>query len=518
MQKAYVRQNFVNGTDPALDEVDMNKIDSGLSEVDDRVILLEGAKADKTSVLACVNSIIYTISTGILRITYVSGAVQDVNLGLNNVALSMSPLGVITMQDSEGNTYTCDLREIINSDLAELGDVNITDPEDGQVLKYNAETGKWENGEGGLGTAVSYEAQTLTDSQKAQARSNIDAASVDELSHENLLDNPFFTVNERGQSSYSGKTYTVDRWYSYDSSSHPLSNTITLGDVVINGVSWIRQPFDVHVPSGKYTISMYLDGELKKVTFDYTNDGQPHVVIEQVATNVRIVMSFFDSNTAGRDALFLFFDGYNESHTVKAAKFEVGSVSTLANDVPRPYAEELARCQTSTADVNDTYANKGNLVTSNSIAPTEDGATASKAYDVGETFFRDGDYCICISDIVSGGSFTLNTNYIKVPLGGTPSKYVMKFRIGTLLSTGITDTSGNIRFPIYLPFVPIVNTGGVSVTGQLRVHDDTGYYNVTPTNETKPQGNIANIIVSGLSPLKIYSLDSSTGGTITFTF
>ena len=41
MQKAYSRQNFHNGTDPALDEVDMNKIDQGLDVVDDRVIELD---------------------------------------------------------------------------------------------------------------------------------------------------------------------------------------------------------------------------------------------------------------------------------------------------------------------------------------------------------------------------------------------------------------------------------------------------------------------------------------------
>ena len=243
MQKAYVRQNFVNGTDPALDEVDMNKIDSGLSEVDDRVILLDGSKADKTQVFACINSIIYTISTGILRITYVSGAVQDVNLGLNNVALSMSPLGVITMQDSEGNTYTCDLREIINSDLSELGDVNITDPEDGQVLKYNAETGKWENGEGGLGTAVSYEAQTLTDSQKAQARSNIDAASQTGLNitgAKNLMPK-FWSTQTVG-----GVTFTAN-----EDGSVVVSGSNTSGSVVYMplspawqtaaGISWLNE-------------------------------------------------------------------------------------------------------------------------------------------------------------------------------------------------------------------------------------------------------------------------------------
>ena len=134
-------------------------------------------------------------------------------------------------------------------------------------------------------------------------------------------------------------------------------------------------------------------------------------------------------NYATGDECLLDMDGGNNfrfaiddviaSISVVAIKLEVGEASTILLDAPRPYAEELARCQTSSAQSSDTYANKGNLVTSNSIAPTEDGATASKAYVVGETFFRGGDYCVCISPISANGSFTLNTNYKVTSLANT---------------------------------------------------------------------------------------------------
>lgn len=45
------------------------------------------------------------------------------------------------------------------------------------------------------------------------------------------------------------------------------------------------------------------------------------------------------------------------------------------------------------------------------IAPVESGTTASKSYNVGEMFIRDGAYCTCIVAIESGGTFVLNTNY-----------------------------------------------------------------------------------------------------------
>jgi hypothetical protein len=46
------------------------------------------------------------------------------------------------------------------------------------------------------------------------------------------------------------------------------------------------------------------------------------------------------------------------------------------------------------------------------LAPAENGATASQSYAIGEHFMRDGAFCTAIAAITSGGSFTLNTNYV----------------------------------------------------------------------------------------------------------
>lgn len=46
------------------------------------------------------------------------------------------------------------------------------------------------------------------------------------------------------------------------------------------------------------------------------------------------------------------------------------------------------------------------------LAPPENGSTASQSYAIGEHFMRNGDFCTAIAAITSGGSFTLNTNYV----------------------------------------------------------------------------------------------------------
>ena len=47
------------------------------------------------------------------------------------------------------------------------------------------------------------------------------------------------------------------------------------------------------------------------------------------------------------------------------------------------------------------------------IGTNEDKATASQAYTVGQHFYKDGKFCTVIANIASGGTFTLNTNYVE---------------------------------------------------------------------------------------------------------
>ena len=90
----------------------------------------------------------------------------------------------------------------------------------------------------------------------------------------NLLDNSWFVnpVNQRGQSSYSGITYTIDRWRSWDS-----NNTTTLNDGSISVSVHIVQgiPKNRLKNGSTYTIALCaLDGTIYVNSGVYTPDAE----------------------------------------------------------------------------------------------------------------------------------------------------------------------------------------------------------------------------------------------------
>lgn len=140
------------------------------------------------------------------------------------------------------------------------------------------------------------------------------------------------------------------------------------------------------------------------------------------------------------------------ARTVVAVKLELGTEQTLChnegtdanpvwvlNDVP-DYEVELIKCQTSTADSADTYANK-TLATEQQLAYVETGTTASRAYAVGEYFCWNGLLYRVKTAISSGGTFTVNTNCEQVTGGG-----INAIAPKQLLNENITE-AGNYSVP-----------------------------------------------------------------------
>ena len=172
------------------------------------------------------------------------------------------------------------------------------------------------------------------------------------VSGTNLLDNPWFTVNQRGQSSYSGLGYTVDRWRGLTNSSTTVNsdNTLTLGNVAAS--SWIQEYLEP-------TFSAMLLG--KVVTFSVMlSNGDVYSRTDTVP--IALPSSSYTEfcrisgipNAATATELLLHSDGRliaqigaaaNASLTIRAAKLEIGTASTLENDIVPNYATELLKCQ-----------------------------------------------------------------------------------------------------------------------------------------------------------------------------
>lgn len=153
-------------------------------------------------------------------------------------------------------------------------------------------------------------------------------------SNRNLLDNPWFTVNQRSASgTVTPSAYVADRWQVF-------SGSATAGTYpTINASSNIGQRIAFDIEAGKtYTFSVLLaDGTIVSGTKAVTD---PNTTISFISNSL-VELDYFGAQSPKNIRI------YNTSGAalgVKAAKIELGSVSTLANDVPPEYGEELLKC------------------------------------------------------------------------------------------------------------------------------------------------------------------------------
>lgn len=202
------------------------------------------------------------------------------------------------------------------------------------------------------GQFVSYgQAQGLTDAQKAVARSNIGT------SNKNLLDNWYFVgggsqqggtqfpINQRGQTSYSGVGYSIDRWTKSNTygtltlgtdyityTNNDSSNTSSLYQYIKTIPANTTVTLSAKVRNGQIVIGFYDDTEEIYYTRTFTVGSSWEIVsIPRTITHScsRIVLR----TLAGK------------SIQIGSVKLEYGGISTLENDAPPNYVEELTKCK-----------------------------------------------------------------------------------------------------------------------------------------------------------------------------
>ena len=174
----------------------------------------------------------------------------------------------------------------------------------------------------------------------------------------NLLDNSWFTVNQRGKTSYTGMGYGVDRWKSYSS-----ANTVEVnsdGSITVtntgDGRGYFGQVADMEYIKklkGK-TVTLSIDGFCSSGVYLYFHikNGSVGENISDTAKNkIGTTRAIYSMTITVPDKDFTYSEWLNfsinpgESVTIYSAKVELGSVSTLHLDVAPNYQQELAKCQ-----------------------------------------------------------------------------------------------------------------------------------------------------------------------------
>ena len=192
--------------------------------------------------------------------------------------------------------------------------------------------------------------QQLTTAEQEQARFNITAGGT----NPNLIDNPWFTIQQRGAGPFgTGQQYTVDRWkklvngsISADGSGVAISPTASTGYIEL--LQYTDSIAAEGLEAKTLTLSVMLnDGSVKQasgVVPATPASGTAQFISIQIRTGVS-ASAARRSNGGFVVEIIINQAQMQETVIIKAIKLEVGAASTISNDAPPNYAEELAKCQ-----------------------------------------------------------------------------------------------------------------------------------------------------------------------------
>ena len=159
------------------------------------------------------------------------------------------------------------------------------------------------------------------------------------FSNPNLLINPDFKINQRGQSTYSSskEIYTVDRW--------SMSNVTTIvnsdGTITISSLSGLGycNYREESISYGKHAYSIYVQAITGDVTAYYRNKDDSDI---NLGTLKQGLNTFTPPNDDGFKRLIIAISN-GASVTLKYVKVEQSAVATTF--VAPNYADELIKCQ-----------------------------------------------------------------------------------------------------------------------------------------------------------------------------
>lgn len=159
------------------------------------------------------------------------------------------------------------------------------------------------------------------------------------FSNPNLLINPDFKINQRGQSTYSSskEIYTVDRWSTSNATTIVNSDgTITISSLSGSGYCNYREESILY---GKHAYSIYVQAITGDVTAYYKNKDDSDISLGTLKQGLN---TFTPPNDDGFKKLIIVISN-GASVTLKYVKVEQSAVATTF--VAPNYADELIKCQ-----------------------------------------------------------------------------------------------------------------------------------------------------------------------------
>lgn len=117
MNKVYTRINWEDypSENTDLDAYHLNQMDSAIDALDNRIILQDALKVDKSAINGNIADWTMDETTGIITITKYNGekVIFDLNIEKIPVGFSMSDDGIITMTTEDGTQFTADISSMI---------------------------------------------------------------------------------------------------------------------------------------------------------------------------------------------------------------------------------------------------------------------------------------------------------------------------------------------------------------------------------------------------------------------
>lgn len=180
--------------------------------------------------------------------------------------------------------------------------------------------------------------EDTTSGEKAFAQLNIGTAG----SNRNLLDNPFFTVNQRSAGSTSDG-YPADRWLKAGNTAATATATADGLVIALNGSGYC----DLR---NRYSEAEIITPNLGKTATISAMLADGTVFSDQIVLNTTQQNRYLNSGKIRFDlsvsgGVYLVRLVLYDDMTIRAVKLELGSVSTLANDAPPEYDTALWHCQ-----------------------------------------------------------------------------------------------------------------------------------------------------------------------------